>query len=74
MGTRRFDTTMSFGRGALAKVQCSKCGHGQVLNQDELLRLFPKPMPLRDAERRLKCNVCGSKAGKISAIVDVGRG
>jgi aerobic-type carbon monoxide dehydrogenase small subunit (CoxS/CutS family) len=73
MGTRRFDTTMSFGRGALAKVQCSRCNHGQILNQAELLKLFPQPMPIKDAEWRLKCRVCGSEDGKIRAVVEVGR-
>ena len=63
---------MAFGAArANAKVQCSACNHGQLLNQGELMALFPMPVSIEEAQRRLRCSVCGAKAARITPIPQV---
>ena len=75
MNNRRIENTLGFGRArAMAKIQCTRCQHGQVLNQQELMRLFPQVMPIDLAQKKLRCSVCRAKAGRITPIPELGRG
>ena len=75
MNNRRIENTLGFGRArAMAKIECTRCQHGQVLNQQELVGLFPQVMPIDMAQKRLRCSVCGAKAGRIAPIPENGRG
>jgi hypothetical protein len=75
MNNRRIENTLGFGRArAMAKLQCTRCHHGQVLNQAELMALFPRVMPIDMAQKKLRCSAGGAKAGRITPIPEPGRG
>jgi DNA-directed RNA polymerase subunit RPC12/RpoP len=68
MGSARFDTTFSFSRyRADAAIRCP-CGHERIVTAREIAQAFTTPLPIAEAERRLKCSKCSEKRAKIIPI------
>jgi hypothetical protein len=61
VSTARFDTTFAFAKHrAQCRVEC-QCGRVRTLTSDDLMALFPMPVPIGEAERRLVCRKCGRR-------------
>lgn len=68
MGNKRFDTTFSFSIAkANARVVCLGCGRERVIGGAVFFRLMD-PMPLKEAEKRLRCAACNHKGAKVYPV------
>jgi DNA-directed RNA polymerase subunit RPC12/RpoP len=69
MGNRRIDTTFCFARAkADCRVECRACGHTLFVTPSAIAEAFPTPMPIKAAERRLRCTACGEKRARMIPI------
>ena len=69
MANARFETTMSFARHqANCRVLCRACGHEIIVMPCALADVFPIPVTIKEAERRLRCTACGEKQAKLIPI------
>lgn len=59
---------------AQAKIICQRCRHFTLVSGPVIDLMFPTPMPLHMAEKRLRCSKCGTK-GKvwIETLLPAGR-
>jgi hypothetical protein len=75
MAERRIDATYEFTkRHARAKIICRECGHFSLVSGPVLDLMFPKPMPVSWAEKRLRCTKCYTRGkARIEAIMPLGR-
>ncbi|TVV74744.1 hypothetical protein [Sphingomonas solaris] len=61
MSSARFDTTFSFAKyHANCRIECA-CGRIVTLPPAHLQRMFPMPLTLVEARRRLVCGGCGER-------------
>ena len=74
MGTARFDTTAAFSRyKADAVLRCRYCKREVPLTAAHMRQLFPMPVTLTEARKRLTCSHCGAREPKIAPVPMMGR-
>lgn len=73
MSTARFETSFNFGaNGAQCRMEC-ECGRARSVDAEELRRMFPMPVPIVRAERRLLCRGCRRRGHTRMAPVPMDR-
>ncbi|QAY77940.1 hypothetical protein [Sphingosinicella sp. BN140058] len=69
MANARFETTFSFSRHkANCRVLCQACGHEIIVAPCAFSDVFPIPVTIKEAERRLRCTACGEKRARLIPI------
>ena len=70
MANTRFETTACFGRhGADAMIRCVACQHTTRATSLDMMKMFPNPVRLSVATKRLRCSHCGAKGSvKIAPV------
>ncbi|PSJ42185.1 hypothetical protein C7I55_08095 [Sphingomonas deserti] len=69
MANARFETTFSFSRHrANCPVLCRACGHEIVVAPSAFADVFPLPVTIKEAERRLNCTVCGARRARLIPV------
>lgn len=70
MSEQRILVTYEFTqRRAGAKIVCRRCGHFSLVSGPLLDLMFPTPLPLQWAERRLRCTKCCTKGEVTIEII-----
>jgi hypothetical protein len=74
MATARFDTTSAFSRyRADALLRCQACKLEVRLTPAHIRQMFPMPITLAEARRRLVCGGCGARGPKIAPAPQLSR-
>lgn len=62
MANAQFKTTACYGRyGVDAMIRCGVRGHTARASSLDLMKMFPEPVRLITAAKRLRCVECGAK-------------
>lgn len=74
MANATFRTTMDYPRHrASCRITCGGCGYVRLADPPLLVAWFPMPLPIKEAERRLKCHCCGEKKARMVPVPMPGR-